>query len=153
MNVEVLTPETSVAGSAPCTMVRVPPARGWDAATPAPARSKHTVASAAVSRAGRARRVMRNPLFDRERECFEPCAIRGIRPGRIVDFGPRRQTRAATPDVAEAPRRPARLGEEADGGRAIDRPAALHDLAARVVRDRVGAVSYTHLTLPTSDLV
>ena len=29
MKVEVLTPDTSAAGSAPCTMVSVPPERGW----------------------------------------------------------------------------------------------------------------------------
>ena len=63
MKVEVLTPDTSAAGSAPCTMVSVPPERGWATAGSArPARSVNSVASTARRRAGRTERLMMIPL-------------------------------------------------------------------------------------------
>jgi hypothetical protein len=63
MNVEVFTAETRTAGSAPCTMVKVPPERGWaDDGRTAPPSHTHSVTSAARARAGGTRRFMMSSL-------------------------------------------------------------------------------------------
>src|ERR1700675_2574024 len=113
MKVEVLTPDTSAAGSAPCTMVSVPPERGCAAAGSArPARSVNSVASTARRRAGRTG-LMMGPLSS-----------------SVRDVGRKNSRLRAGP-----------LHEERDGRGAVDRTAALDHLVAGIVGDAVGELA------------